>query len=578
MCAITALVTNLERNMSTHFASKTGRVAAGGSLLVGGVAGALVLAPQAGAATTYTVTNTADSGAGSLRQAIDEANSNAGADIIVFDAGSAGTITLTTGQLDISDDVTITGLGKADSIISGNNASRIFYIYNSAASLTVSISGLTMTDGYVGNRGEGGAIANWGNDLTLSNVVLTGNEATGDGGAIWSQYSASSNTDRYAPLTIVDSEITGNSAGFAGGGLGLYQMGDVTITNTVVSGNTANVAKGGGLSVKEVGNVSIVGSVFQYNVSNSQGAGISLYQTGDVSIDSTTIDQNISTRVITAGTSAGGGVYAFATDSFTMTNSTVSGNEASYSGGIHLGNNGDVLIANSTIANNVANDGDGGALYSWESNGDTRIMFSTISGNSSRSNIVKMVNLSDNEVEIIGTIISDNTTQQGNGIPAWDLYLYGSSSASVSNSLIMGISAGDPLINGGGNLRGESAQLGALADNGGATFTMEPAVGSPVIDAGPLTLTSIFDNSSFDQRGTPYTRGYNGRPDIGAFETQPGSVSSTTTSSTSTTSTTTAPTTTTTAPSSTSTSTTLLGSIDTTTTVGTDPVAPAFTG
>jgi len=534
--------------MSTHFATKTGRVAAGGSLLVGGVAGALVLAPEAGAATTYTVTNTADSGAGSLRQALDDANSNAGADVIVFDAGASGTITLTTGQLDIFDDVMITGLGATNSIISGNNASRIFYIYNGAASLTVSISGLTMTDGYVGNNGEGGAIANWGNDLTLSSVVLTGNSATGDGGAIFSQ---GWQTGRYAPLRIVDSEITDNSAGFVGGGLGLYQMGDVTITNTVVTGNTANGAKGGGLSVKEVGNVSIVNSVFQYNTANSQGAGISLYQTGDVSIDSTTIDQNISTCVITAGTCAGGGVYAFATDSFTMTNSTVSGNEASYSGGIHLGVNGDVLIANSTIANNVANDGDGGALYSWESNGDTRIMFSTISGNSSRSNIVKMVNLSDNEVEIIGTIISDNTTQQGNGIPAWDLYLYGSSSASVSNSLIMGISAGDPLINGGGNLRGESAQLGALADNGGSTFTMEPASGSPVIDAGPVTWTAFAGDGS-DQRGGLFLRVYNGQSDMGALEAQPEPVPPTTT--------------------------TTSGPGETTTTVGTDPMAPAFTG
>jgi hypothetical protein len=140
--------------------------------------------------------------------------------------------------------------------------------------------------------------------------------------------------------------------------------------------------------------------------------------------------------------------------------------------------------------------------------------------------------------------------------------LYGSPSASliVSSSLIMGTTAGDSFTDGGGNVFGVSAQLGVLADNGGATFTMEPATGSPVIDAGPLTLTSLFPGSSFDQRGTPYTRGHNGHPDIGAFETQPDPTSTTTT--------TTAPTTTT----------TLLGSIDTTTTVATDPVVPAFTG
>jgi hypothetical protein len=81
---------------------------------------------------------------------------------------------------------------------------------------------------------------------------------------------------------------------------------------------------------------------------------------------------------------------------------------------------------------------------------------------------------------------------------------------------------------------------------------MEPAAGSPAIDAGPLTMTSLFPGNSFDQRGIPFVRVYNDRPDIGAFEVQSGPVSTTTT--------------------------TLLGSIDTTTTVATDPVVPAFTG
>ena len=529
--------------MSANFAIKTGRVAAGGSLLVGGVAGALVLAPQAGAATTYTVTNTADSGAGSLRQAVADANNNAGADIIVFDASSAGTITLTSGEIAIRDDITITGLGAVNSIISGNNNSRIFYMYDSGAMLTISISALTLTDGSTGY--DGGAILSTGNDLTLSSIVITGNESTDSGGGVYSGDSEGRN----AQLTIIDSEISDNTATYDGGGLKLHSVGDVTITNTVISGNTAG----------------------------DEGGGAAIYGVGNVLIHSSTIDQNTSDN-------EGGGLYSSNNDSLTMTNSTVSGNQASDGAGLSLYLSGEVLIANSTIANNVAdsNNGDGGALYSYYSTGDIRIIFCTISGNSANGETVRLQGLNDYGVDLTGTIISDNTTISGSGTSAVDLYLYGSPSASltVSSSLIMGTTAGDPFTDGGGNVLGVSAELGVLADNGGATFTMEPAVGSPVIDAGPLTLTSIFDNSSFDQRGTPYTRGYNDRPDIGAFETQPGSVSSTTTSSTSTTSTTTAPTTTTTAPSSTSTSTstTLLGSIDTTTTVATDPVVPAFTG
>ena len=501
--------------MSTHFATKTVRVAAGGSLLLGGVAGALVLAPQAGAAMTFTVANTSDAGAGSLRQAVDDANNNAGADVIVFDAGATGTITLTTGDISITDDVTITGLGAADSIVSGNNASRVFYLYNSAASLTVSISGFTMTDGQATN---GGAIFNGGNDLTLSSVVITGNEATGKGGGVYS----GDGPDRDAPLTIIDSEISDNTAANDGGGLHLYGLGDVSITNTVFSGN----------------------------ITGFEGGGAAFYSVGNVSIDSSTFDQNTA-RI-------GGGLYSSTTASFTMTNSTVSGNQAGDGGGIKLYRAGDVLIANSTIVNNVGNpaSGDGGALYSFYSTGDIRIIFCTISGNSASSDTVLVSRANGFGVDLTGTIISDNATREGSGTLAVDLDLSGSRDLRVSSSLIMGTTAGDSFTDGGGNVFGVSAQLSAYA---GPMLMMEPAAGSPVIDAGPLTWTA-FTGDGFDQRATPYVRVYNGQSDMGELEVQPEPVPPTTTTTTA------LPTTTTT------------GSNDTTTTVATDPVVPAFTG
>jgi len=560
--------------MSTKFATKTGRVAAGGSLLVGGVAGALVLAPQAGAATTFHVTTTSDSGAGSLRQAVLEANTNPGADIIVFDASSAGTITLTSGEIAINHDVTITGLGAANSIISGNNNSRIFYVYgvSSSAVQTVSISGLTMTDGSSVN-GSGGAIFSRHSDLTLSGVIITGNTTGGSGGGLYS----GDYTNAYggAPVTIIDSEISDNTSTYGGGGLKFYQLGDVTITNTVISGNTSSGGSGGGAEFYQVGNVSIENSTVSGNSSFYSGGGVkvsyagnvsianssfrsneTLYYAGgggayiryvgDVTIDSTTFDQN-------EATGDGGGLYATNTDSFTMTNSTVSGNNAVDGAGLELGYNGNVLIANSTIANNVGaqNDGDGGALYSNGSSGDMRIVFCTISGNSTKNDTVKLSNLNGYGVEITGTIISDNTTIEGSGVQAVDLNLIGSASGTLTNSLFMGSTLGGSFTDGGGNVHGVSAQLGALADNGGATFTMEPADGSPVIDVGPLSWTA-FAGDGFDQRATPYVRVSNGRADIGAFEVQSGPTPPSTT--------------------------TTVAPDDATTTVGTDPVAPAFTG
>ena len=73
-----------------------------------------------------TVTNTNDSGPGSLRQAILNANANPGLDTIDFAPGLSGTIVLTSGELQITDDVTIDGPGADRLSVSGNNASRVF--------------------------------------------------------------------------------------------------------------------------------------------------------------------------------------------------------------------------------------------------------------------------------------------------------------------------------------------------------------------------------------------------------------------------------------------------------------------
>src|SRR5262245_60576874 len=114
---------------------------------------------------TFTVTTTADSGDGSLRQAILDANAQAGADVIRFAPSfSAGpqTITLTGGELHVTDAVGIQGPGGGILTVSGNNASRVFDIDDGHAgtSLAVAISGLTVTGGK--NTGDNGGIPNGG--------------------------------------------------------------------------------------------------------------------------------------------------------------------------------------------------------------------------------------------------------------------------------------------------------------------------------------------------------------------------------------------------------------------------------
>src|SRR5262249_51194626 len=94
---------------------------------------------------TFTVLNLADSGAGSLRQAVLDANAAPGADTIAFAGGLSGTVTLSSGEMSITDAVTIGGPGASQLTVSGNHLSRVFRI--SGSTTDVAISGLTIADG-----------------------------------------------------------------------------------------------------------------------------------------------------------------------------------------------------------------------------------------------------------------------------------------------------------------------------------------------------------------------------------------------------------------------------------------------
>ena len=119
---------------------------------------------------TLTVMNNNDSGKGSLRAAIAAAQSG---DTIAFSSKLDGkTIALTSGELLITDSVTIDGPGANQLAVSGNNASRVFEV---AAGQNVTISGLTITHGYAAD--QGGGILNDGSNLTLSGDNITQNVA-----------------------------------------------------------------------------------------------------------------------------------------------------------------------------------------------------------------------------------------------------------------------------------------------------------------------------------------------------------------------------------------------------------------
>ncbi|MFN3349962.1 beta strand repeat-containing protein [Pseudorhodoplanes sp.] len=203
-----------------------------------------------------TVTSNADSGAGSLRQAIIDA---AAGDTIVFHADLAGqTITLAS-QITINKDLTINGDvngdRKADITISGNNATRIFLI--TGTGVDIELRSLTLTQGSV-PLGFGGAIATaFGSTLTLINSTVSHSFALG-GGGIFAD----------GVLAAVSSTITGNNAN-AGGGV--FSTATASFINATVHLNGASVQGGG---IANVGTLTVLNSTITENTAAQNNGGI----------------------------------------------------------------------------------------------------------------------------------------------------------------------------------------------------------------------------------------------------------------------------------------------------------------
>jgi predicted outer membrane repeat protein len=217
---------------------------------------ALCAAAIAASGKTITVTNNNDSGPGSLRAAVTEANGNGEPDTIVFDGGffsTPRTITLTSGELQVTRDgspgfetgrlLTIRGPGANLLTISGNNSSRVFYVSNFG---NVALSGVTVAGGNgigtvlneEGNSG-GGLLAH-SSFVSLSDVTFRNNAAPNAGGAIY--FSSMRN------IALANTLITENTAAFGGG---IYDVGDTpattqrVYTDVTISNNTARNREGG---------------------------------------------------------------------------------------------------------------------------------------------------------------------------------------------------------------------------------------------------------------------------------------------------------------------------------------------
>ncbi|MEQ9355788.1 putative Ig domain-containing protein, partial [Coleofasciculus chthonoplastes] len=473
------------------------------------------------------VTNTQDNGAGSLREALTLAQSG---DTIKFSSSIAGdTITLTTGQLEISPgkDITIDGADAPGLTISGNNQSRIFYVNsNQDFNASLTLRNLNLIDGYTAEQGGAIEITHQG-ALTVDNVQFQNNVADNGGGAIYSAWetdlivnastfdnnkAVAGNDERGAgaiafvspgEITITNSEFT-NNQGINGGAINSLQ-GKLTIENSTFLNNDTTAAfydtgnnnpflrgYGGAIytdrassgSDETSGTIQIIDSVFEGNKGRGEGGAAYLY-TGtqdNVIIEGSLFENNEVLALPNGGNKGNGGAVVQLSNGLNkglvIRDTTFANNTAAHQGGGLWTYDAPAQIINSTFSGNQTTGdtsgsvGGGMTLYS-----PTEIIDSTIAYNNA-SWVGGGVSISQNaDVSVQNTIFYENTAD--NGTNDWGIQQHTSRE----------------LIDNGGNYQYPPKLTNNWNDyNATATITILDAQLEPLQDNGGLVPTHLVGN------------------------------------------------------------------------------------
>ena len=469
------------------------------------------------------VTSPYDSVPGSLRQAVADLCRGG---TIEFDPSLAGaTITLTNGEIVITNDVTIRGLGADQLTLSGNHVSRLFKV----GKVALNLSHLTLADGRALDRSSGGAILNEGN-LTLTSCALVSNFASGYGGALAIRPSANT-------CVISNCTFSGNVARLGGGAV---STGVIRPSDSVTFDMLGRASAYSSINVNSterawdiVAPGSTVTFTANYNAYYTDGAGcpgcITQHHLGindvfndchDASFGSSSGAIN---RSFTAPASPGvyyitqtatwwyfcgqfgipdfqndpGSAVAMiivgsptnAASTVTIRNSTFSDSYADQSGGaLDINSYATVDMANSTISENLSPEGGGVSIVSPD--GHFIVRNSIVAGNENPTFLAASGGVEDLEFsthDVSGVISSAGHNLIGTS--------EGASGFVVSDIV------------------DTNAMLGPLQNNGGQMKTHALLPGSPAIDAGNNAGAPVFD-----QRGFP--RIVSGTIDLGAYEAE----------------------------------------------------------
>ena len=500
------------------------------TVFLGGLAAILalffgVVLARPAQAETFTVNNTGNSGAGSLPEEIARANTTPGADTVEFVPGLSGEIKLTSGQLQITDDLAINGPGaKALTVTRDTTCSFFcpasFRIFRVAPNITAEISGLTITGGRVvgaggtsgstgtsgatggaggpGGEAGGGGVLNEGT-LTLRAVTVRGNSAEGGSGSNGGGGGASGTT------SLPGGRGGDGGAGGEAKGGGILNKGRLTLADSTVNSNTARGGHGGSGGN---GGAGASGCTFcgpggpGGNGGNGnragEGRGGGVFNEGiSLTVINSTLDSNAAQggnggrggnggnggsgtsqgrggnggNGGQGGNGLGGGTYRLVGTAAGLTNATVSFNNAFAGAGGGGGSPGSGSCCASFGGSGFGGSALGGGIHGGGSLGNTIVARNTALGGP----------------DVFGTFTSQGNNLIGN--------MSGGSGFVTSDKTVP-----DP-------------QLGPLADNGGQTMTRALLPGSPAIDVANAALASA---PTKDQRGVVRPQG--AAADIGAFE------------------------------------------------------------
>ena len=490
---------------------------------------------------------TIDDGLCSLREAVEAANNNApvspnngpdcpagsGADTITFSV--AGAITFVE-PMYINSEITLSG----PIILDGNHATNLFFVSNSGR---FNLLNLTLQNG---KSGWAGAIqANGDGKINAVGVSFIGNESTVSGGAILAN----------AALNLLGCNFAGNKAAQAGGAIyfngGAHET--LNIAGTNFAGNIAD-QKGGAIALITTSPMHISDTIFSGNIatgSQTGHGGGAIFIENSYEDNSITIERSAFNGNLTPG-GQGGAVYFTGDIPFTITNSSFNAN---ISGGFHSGRGGAIyvdagvlsLVKTAFNGNIAARDpsnsgGNGGAVFNLDGTvkATNSSFFANIADNGNGGALYNIANLYDTYYQLRNVTISGNSANSGGAI--YNTHVGGGLiyRVSVWNTIIEEGSgsggtcdANTTLQDNGHNLQypgtvcnasitSANPLLAAPSFNGGAIaslLTQALNSGSPAIDAGDNAVCNATPVDGEDQRGDPRPKG--ATCDIGAYEADP---------------------------------------------------------